>query len=101
PVDLDITGNGDPERVQADVVSEEFFRLIDVTPLRGRTFQPADHVAGAPRVTVLTEGLWHRRFGGREVVGDKLIVAGVPFDIVGVLPARKVWPDTGEIFIPM
>lgn len=101
PATVDITGDGDPERVEADVVSEEYFRLIDVTPVKGRTLQPADHLEAAPRVTVITHQLWQRRFGGGDVVGKVISVGGRPAEIVGVLPPRSVWPDTGELFLPL
>ena len=101
PSNMDITGDGDPERVEAAVVAEEFFGLVDVKPERGRTLQPQDHVESAPRVVVLSWRLWQSRFGGTEVVGRTLNVAGVPRQIVGVLPPRAVWPDTSALFLPM
>lgn len=102
PVSVDLTGDEGPERAQAAQVSEEYFRLADVVPLAGRGFVPADHEAKAPRVTVLSHGLWQRRFGGRpDLVGKTLRVAGVPFEIVGILPPRSVWPDRPVLFLPM
>ena len=101
PATVDLTGDGDPERVEADVVSEEYFGLIDVTPVKGRVFQPADFAESAPRVTVLTHGLWQRRFGGADVIGKTISVGARPAEVVGVLPPRSVWPDTGELFMPL
>jgi putative ABC transport system permease protein len=101
PVNFDITGDGEPERVQAAQVSEDYFRVIDVTPVNGRTLQPADHAPTAPRVTVITHRLWQRRFGGADVIGRTMTIAGVPVQIVGVLPPKAVWPDTGELFLPL
>ena len=101
PTNLDITGDGEPERVEVAVVSEEYFGLIDVHFVKGRPFQPADHAESAPRVTVITHRLWQRRFGGADVVGKTMNVSGVPTEIVGILPARAVWPDTGDLFLPM
>ena len=101
PIAIDITGAGDPERVEAEQVSEEFFRVIDVRPIAGRTLQPGDHEAAAPRVTVLSHRLWQQRFGGRDVLGTTLSIGGVPHEIVGVLPPRVIWPDTGDLFLPI
>jgi len=98
---VDVTGDGDPERVEAAVVSEEFFGLIDVRPQQGRTLQPADHVESAPRVVVLSWRLWQSRFSGADVIGRSVSVSGVPRQIVGVLPPRAVWPDTAALFLPM
>jgi predicted permease len=102
PIGVDLTGDGEPERVEIAQVSEEFFRLADVTPLAGRTLVPADHEASAPRVAVITDGLWQRRFGGAaDVVGRTIRIAGLPAEVVGVLPARSVWPDTSQMFVPL
>src|SRR5678809_1453241 len=59
-----MTGHGEPERVFAPSASANFFLLLGVEPFLGRTFQPGEDKQGAPRVTVLTYGLWQRRFGG-------------------------------------
>jgi putative ABC transport system permease protein len=101
PLTLDMTGAGRPERIQAIQVSPEYFRVITVTPLAGRTLVPADHDAKAPRVTVISYGLWQRTFGAGDVIGRKINVSGTPFEIVGVLPARLAWPDDGALFIPL
>jgi putative ABC transport system permease protein len=102
PVAVDMTGDGDPERLQIAQVSEGFFTLVDVMPLSGRTLVPADHTPDNPRVAVITDGLWQRRFGGvPDVVGRTIRLAGVPHEIVGVLPARHVWPDGSALFLPM
>jgi predicted permease len=98
----DLTGEGDPERVRLTTVSEQFFSLVDVTPLLGRTLVPADHAAGAALVMVITERLWRQRFGGApDIIGRRVRLAGVPREIVGVLPVRRVWPDGGVLFLPM
>ena len=101
PWNVDLTGDAEPERVEAITVSEEYFSLIDVMPLRGRTLQPADHSAEAPRVVVIAHGLWQRRFGGEDVVGRTVRISGVPHQVVGILPPRSVWPDTGQVFLPL
>jgi putative ABC transport system permease protein len=102
PVTVDLTGDGEPERAQAGQVSEEFFRLVEATPLTGRTFTPSDHVAEAARVTVISHALWQRRFGAAgDVVGRTLRVAGVPHEIVGILPPRSVWPENITVFLPI
>jgi predicted permease len=101
PIAVDLTGDREPERVDATQVSEEYFRLIDVVPLQGRTLVPADHAPTAPRVTVIAHGLWQRRFAGEPVIDRTMTVAGIPHQIVGVLPPRAVWPDTGEVFLPI
>ena len=98
----DLTGAGEPQRVQFGFVSEQFFTLTDVKPLAGRTLIPADHAPGAAQVIVIGHALWQEQFGGASnVVGRRVTLGGVPREIVGVLPARRVWPDGVALFIPM
>ena len=102
PTTVDLTGAGEPERIDALSVSEEYFALTAAQPLAGRVLQPSDHAAKAPRVTVITYSLWQRRFGGAaNVVGQTVRVGGVPTEIVGVLPPRSTWPEDREIFLPL
>jgi len=102
PFAADLTGAGQPERVTALSVSPEFFQVLNVKPVAGRTLQPADHDAKAPRVLVLTHGLWQRTFGGlSEVIGRTVRFGGVPCEIVGVLPDRLAWPEDVALYAPM
>jgi putative ABC transport system permease protein len=99
---VDLTGVGQPERIRATRVSPEYFRVIALTPLAGRTFNPADHEPKAPRVTVISYELWQRLFGGApDAVGRVIRIGGVPFEIVGVLPAGVTWPERTALFLPM
>jgi predicted permease len=101
-VTVDLNEHGDPERAEAAQVSEDFFRLADATFIAGRGFVPADHEPKAARVTVISYGLWQRRFGGEAgTVGKTLRVAGTPVEIVGILPARAVYPDAVSLYLPM
>ena len=83
-----MSGRGEPERVFAPSASANFFSLLGVEPFLGRTFQPGEDKQGAPRVTVLTYGLWQRRFGGDpNIVGQALTINGESYTVVGVLPS--------------
>ena len=66
PTEVSITGGGDPERVQALLVSASTLPLLRVQPVLGRAFSAEDDTPGAPRRVVLTHGYWQRRFGGAE-----------------------------------
>jgi putative ABC transport system permease protein len=102
PRAVDVSGEGDPERLQSARVTEGFFSLVDIRPLVGRTFVPDDHAPGSPNVVLITDSLWQRRFGGaHDVVGRTIRLAGVPHDIIGVVPARQVWPEETAVFLPM
>ena len=69
-----------------------FFDLLGVRPLIGRTLRSDDEAADA-RVAVLSYGLWIRRFGGvPDIVGRDVSLNGARFTIVGVLPPRFLFP---------
>jgi putative ABC transport system permease protein len=83
-----MSGRGEPERLFAPAVTANFFSVLGVEPVIGRTFQPGEDKPGAPRVTVLTYGMWQRRFGGDPgILGQSLTINGDPYTVVGVLPA--------------
>ena len=94
--------HGDPERVRIALVDQAFFQVVDVVPQAGRTLVAADHQPGAPDVVVISHGLWQRRFGGAaDVVGRTVTLGGEPREIVGVVPAKRVWPYGVALFVPL
>ncbi|HEX6053373.1 MAG TPA: ABC transporter permease [Gemmatimonadaceae bacterium] len=95
---------GDAVRVDAEIVSEDFFRVIGAGAARGRTFLPEEHrVPDAHPVAVIGHGLWQSRFGGMEsVVGRPITVNSRTFTIVGVMPEDfRGLSLESEIWIPM
>jgi putative ABC transport system permease protein len=93
---VNITGNGEPERVGAVRVSRNFLRTLGVQPVHGRDFVAADAAAG--RVVLIGYGLWQRRFGGAsDVTARPLSVNGEPATIVGVMPPWFRFPSAGEM----
>ena len=83
-----MSGFGEPENIGAPRVNANFFSVLGVEPILGRTFRAGEDQPGGPRVTVLTYGLWQRRFGGDpNVIGRGVTINGEGYEIVGVLPA--------------
>ena len=82
-------GNGQPEQVSAELVSDNYFRLLGVAASRGRVFAASEgERAAASPVVVISDGLWRRRFGGRpDVVGQRISLNARPFTVLGVAPA--------------
>jgi len=102
PVPVDVAGSDKPDRVEAGQVSNEFFDVLGITPLVGRTFQPEEHELRAARVAVISYGLWQRALGGvTDVLGRQIRIGGVPVTIVGVLGPKAVWPDQQDLWIPL
>ncbi|HVG19477.1 MAG TPA: ABC transporter permease, partial [Blastocatellia bacterium] len=98
----DLTGDGDPVRVQAAIVSEDYFRVMGVEPLLGRTFLPEEQQPNGPFAVVLSYGLWQGRFGADPSALDRpLVVNGRPASVVGVMPKDSQWPETVEIWTPL
>ena len=84
-----LTGTGEAEEDPCEVISNNLFPLLGVTPTRGRTFSPEEDERGGPRVAILSYGLWQRRFGADEsVIGRALDVNGESYTVVGVMPAN-------------
>jgi putative ABC transport system permease protein len=81
-----LTGGGAPEQVIGRRVSGNFFSVLGAQPLLGRTFTDDDDRSGAP-VTVLSYGLWQRRFGGSpSVIGTEVVMNGSGRTVIGVMP---------------
>lgn len=93
---VNLTGAGEPERVGAVRVSLEFFDVLGVRPVAGRTFIPED--ASHPRTVVIAESLWQRRFGSDpQLVGGTIVLNGEPARVVGVLPRSFSFPSVGDV----
>jgi putative ABC transport system permease protein len=86
---FNVSGSGEPERVQGFRVSPNFFPLLGATPIFGRAFLPEDEHPGRDRVVVLSYGFWQRRFGGDpRMVGSALTIEGQAATVIGILPAE-------------
>src|SRR5216684_1629839 len=82
-----LTGGEHPERLETGVVSPNYFTILGARPQLGRLFDPGDTAPGFADAMVITDGLWHRGFGGeRSVLGHQIRVDTDLYTIVGVLP---------------
>ncbi len=87
PVSRNLTASDEPERVAAAKVSTDFFTMLGVEPMYGRTIAPSEQGPNGQRVLVISHGLWQRRFGGQEsVLGQTVALDDEPFTIIGVMP---------------
>lgn len=85
---VSVTGTGEPERVQALLVTDGALGILRVNPTLGRGFTREDDTPGAPDRLILTHAYWQRKFGSDpSAVGRTLTVEGKPYEIIGVLPA--------------
>jgi len=100
--DYNMTGAGEPERVHIHMISAEFFTALGMQPLVGRTFRPEEDVVGAGPVALLSDGLWHRKFGSaQDVLGKNITLNGKAYTIVGVAPGHITGLSNTDIFVPI
>ena len=103
PITLADEGGVPPQRVDAAGVSWQFFPILGVQPIAGRTFTAEEDRHGAARVALLSYGLWQGSFGGApDIVGRHIRCDGKDCQIVGVMPPRFRFPDRNvQIWIPL
>jgi predicted permease len=103
---LDVTFGGHVERISVEAVTDNYFAMLELPPLAGRTIDTEDESAGAP-VAMIGETLWRQRFGGdAAVLGKGITIEDHRFTIVGVVPKRYQgtnlnWGDPPELWIPL
>ncbi len=84
---------GQPVAVQGMQVSTEFFSILRIPPLLGRTFSAPDRVAGQDHVVILSYELWQRQYGANpKIIGAKVDVDAAPYTVIGVMPRGFSFP---------
>jgi putative ABC transport system permease protein len=99
-----LTGFGDPERIQASRVTGQYFSTLGVSAARGRTIIPGEDAEGKDRVVVLSDALWHRLFAGDPAaIGKTLQLNGLTYDVIGVMPPefRDFFNRSSEMWVPL
>jgi putative ABC transport system permease protein len=92
-INLNLTGEHEPIRLEVARVSSNLFPLLGVTPLLGRGFSPAEDEVGKNRVVALSEALWRRHFGADpNIIGRLVKLDEATYTVVGVMPARLQFP---------
>lgn len=98
---FNLLGRGEPRRVQTGVVSANFFGVLGVKPVFGRTFRAEDEQPGAEAVLVLSHGYWQRSFGGDPaVVGQHFDMNDRVHTVVGILPPVPQYPVENDVYMP-
>jgi len=95
-------GGGErPVRTFGAYVSEDFFDVMGVQPMLGRSFAPAEQKFRAAGAVILGNGLWHRAYGSDPaILGRRIKLMGQPFVVVGVMRPGFDYPDHSEVWIP-
>jgi putative ABC transport system permease protein len=99
---VNITVDGHPQRYTGAYVTEDFLRILGVTPLIGRDFTAADNTSGAGKVAIIGHALWQRDFGGAaDIIGKGFRLNGKPATVIGVMPKGFAFPTNEELWIPL
>jgi putative ABC transport system permease protein len=101
-----LTGMGEPERVQAEMVSANFFSTLGVNPVAGRLLRPEDDQVGAQPVALISGGFWKQKFGSSpEAIGKTLRLDGLGYTVVGVIPADFRYQSgnfhNSDVYVPI
>ena len=98
-----LTGNQEPETVNAPMVSAELFGMLGVKPQLGRLFQPSDGELGNSRAVLIGDSFWKKHFGGTpDALGKTLTLNDQPYTIVGVMPPKFKFPyGKIELWVPL
>jgi len=99
---FDLLGHGEPRRVQTGVVSADFFDLLGVRPLLGRSFIRGEDRDGAPPVLLLSYRFWMTALGGdSSIVGQTFTMNDRQHLVIGVLPPLPAYPDRNDVWMPV
>jgi putative ABC transport system permease protein len=100
PTEVAITGAGEPEQLEAGLITANLFDVLGVHPVAGRFFVTQEEVANAT-VVILSQGLWKRRFGENvSALGQTIIVDGIARQIVGIAPSNFFFSAPSELWLP-
>jgi predicted permease len=91
---FNLTGEGNPEEIPGDFVTANLFSVLGARPALGRDFSASDDIPGAPRVVILSQGLFRRRFGSDpQIIGKRIWLNYEKYDVIGVMPRGFQFPD--------
>src|SRR5580765_2818220 len=99
---MNVGSSDPPQTVKGLHVSGDYFKVFGVSPIAGRTFSQSEDLPNGPAVAVISYGVSQARFGGTsDVLGRPILLNGVPYTVIGVLP-RGFQPDPeADVWTPL
>ena len=99
---VSLTGAGAPEELFAGEVTADFFQMIGVQPVLGRSFSREENQRGNHHVAILSHELWRRRFAGdKGVIGRIIMLNGESHQVIGILPRDFSWNNRRtDVWVP-
>ena len=99
---VNLTGGDRPERLAAIHVSADYFRLFGAPVEIGRTFTAREDIPGGPRLVVISDGFWRRRFGAdRNLLGKDILLGGEPHVVIGVVGPSFCTDQPPDVWLPL
>jgi predicted permease len=100
---FDVTGTAEPERIGGLDISTELLPMLGVSPQLGRGFIDGEGRSGGPRVALISDAIWRRRFGAaRDILGRQIVLNDQPHTIVGVMPRRfRLIAEDESVWLPI
>jgi putative ABC transport system permease protein len=99
---FNLTGVGEPERLQGRMISAEFFRVLDVAPELGRDFRADEDQPGGSPVVILSHALWVRRFESNpSIIGKQIFLNERSYTVIGVTAADFEFGSGADLFVPI
>lgn len=85
--DMNLSGIGEPEKIKSCVVTTNFFQVLGVQPMLGRSFLPEEETPGIPHGVIISHDLWQRRFSADPSLINKSVTLNAhPVAVIGVMP---------------
>ncbi len=99
---INVTYKNNPQRYTGGYVTEDFFRIVGVSPIIGRDFTADDNKPGAEKTTILGHEIWQRDFGGDpNIVGANVRINGKAATVIGVMPQGFKFPQAEQLWVPL
>ncbi|MGI8480661.1 MAG: ABC transporter permease [Chthoniobacterales bacterium] len=99
---INVSYKNNPQRYTGGYVTDEFFKIVGVSPILGRDFTSEDNKPGAEKVAILGHEIWKRDFDGDpKIVGQAVRINGRAATIIGVMPAGFKFPIREELWVPL
>jgi putative ABC transport system permease protein len=100
--EVNLTGDSEPQKVQAFQVAANFFETIGVPPAMGRAFSPEEEETGKDQEIILGHALWEQRYASDPgIIGKNIKVDGKSFTVVGVMKKGFEYPLPAEAWVPL
>jgi predicted permease len=103
-MDFSLTGYGDPQRLHGQQISADFFPLLGIQPILGRTFRREEDQVGAAPVALIGDGFWKSKFASSpDVVGKSLTLNDTAYTVIGVITSRTPMfdPTVMDVYVPI